>query len=144
MPLLFNECSFSIYLPWYHSEHWWVYSFLDWSQGPRASIWYIAVSVIVILCYFLQLAIHATRDWIASKCSKTGSAPNLGTIQEDDGASTIAGSEQLYHDEKLQKGDVANQDNRYYSQTLVESSLDSHITLGASSTEFLAVPTKYE
>ncbi|KAL9555440.1 hypothetical protein MBANPS3_002350 [Mucor bainieri] len=48
-------------------EHWWVYSFLDWSVGPSAAIWYLAISLFIVLCFFLQLGIHKTRDQIAKR-----------------------------------------------------------------------------
>lgn len=56
-----------------HSEQWWVYSFLDWRVGPSAAIWYIAISVIIIICFFFQVLVHKLRDFIAknlitSKC----------------------------------------------------------------------------
>lgn len=49
------------------SEQWWVYSFLDWRVGPSAAIWYIAISVIIIICFFFQVLVHKLRDFIAKK-----------------------------------------------------------------------------
>ncbi|KAI9266293.1 hypothetical protein EDC94DRAFT_646933 [Helicostylum pulchrum] len=48
-------------------EQWWVYSFLDWRVGPSAAIWYIAISVIIIICFFFQVLVHKLRDFIAKK-----------------------------------------------------------------------------
>ncbi|KAI8144036.1 hypothetical protein BJV82DRAFT_667875 [Fennellomyces sp. T-0311] len=114
----------------YGAEKWWVYSFLDWGQGPSAAIWYIAVAVFVVLCFFLQTGIHALRNKIG--------APRR--VVDDD--ETIMPTEKAYVSDKLQYQEPempsSNEDKRYYSQTLVDSSLESHITLGASSTDHLA------
>lgn len=48
-------------------EQWWVYSFLDWRVGPSAAIWYISISVFIIICFFMQLLLHKSRDWIAKR-----------------------------------------------------------------------------
>lgn len=50
-----------------YSEHWFVYSFLDWSNGPSVIIWYLAISVFIVLCFFLQVGIHKSRDQIAKR-----------------------------------------------------------------------------
>lgn len=49
-----------------YSEHWWVYSFLDWNS-PGAIIWYLAISVFIVLCFFLQVGLHKSRDQIAKR-----------------------------------------------------------------------------
>ncbi|KAI7903329.1 uncharacterized protein BX663DRAFT_508244 [Cokeromyces recurvatus] len=51
----------------YSVEKWWVYSFLDWSFGPSIAVWYIAISVFIIICFFFQLALHKLRDLIAQR-----------------------------------------------------------------------------
>lgn len=102
-------------------EKWWVYSFLDWSQGPSAAVWYIAVALCVVICFFLQYGIHALRDWLASVFVKQQQVDKLRDKEKNDS-----------------KLSVMNSDKRYYSQTLVESSIASHITLDASSTDYLA------
>ncbi|KAI8393890.1 uncharacterized protein BYT42DRAFT_609654 [Radiomyces spectabilis] len=56
---------------------WWVYSFLDWSQGPSAAIWYLAVATFVVLCFFLQMGIHALRDSIASRVVARPRRPSM-------------------------------------------------------------------
>lgn len=105
------------------SEHWWVYSFLDWNQGPSAAIWYFIVAFAVVICFFLQWGIHKLRDCCA---------PSNDMVTDDDR------TERVDLDDNYKTADLANEDKRYYSQTLVESSIESHITLGASSTEHLA------
>ncbi|KAJ8659775.1 hypothetical protein O0I10_004368 [Lichtheimia ornata] len=107
----------------YGSEHWWVYSFLDWNQGPSAAIWYFIVAFAVVICFFLQWGIHKLRDCCA---------PSSDLVTDDDR------TERVDLDDNYKITDLANEDKRYYSQTLVESSIESHITLGASSTEHLA------
>jgi hypothetical protein len=47
-----------------------VYSFLDWSVGPSAIIWYVAISIFIILCFFFQLMVHKLRDWAAKRFAK--------------------------------------------------------------------------
>lgn len=51
----------------YNREQWWVYSFLDWRIGPSAAIWYIAISIFILICFFVQVMVHMFRDWIAKK-----------------------------------------------------------------------------
>ncbi|KAI9478104.1 MAG: hypothetical protein EXX96DRAFT_569597 [Benjaminiella poitrasii] len=67
--LVFVTVLFYLFLVFivYATEKWWVYSFLDWSYGPSISIWYIAVSVFIVICFFFQLAVHRARDWIAQR-----------------------------------------------------------------------------
>lgn len=96
-------------------EKWWVYSFLDWNQGPSAAIWYIAVAALVVTCFFLQVGIHALRDRLA----------RLVTDDERTEEKTVCGDA---FDPKGQQ-----QDPRYYSHTLIESGLESHITIHAPS-----------
>jgi hypothetical protein len=50
-----------------YSEQWWVYSFLDWRVGPSAAIWYLSISVFIIICFFFQVLVHKFRDWISKK-----------------------------------------------------------------------------
>ncbi|KAI9271531.1 hypothetical protein BDA99DRAFT_298458 [Phascolomyces articulosus] len=125
----------------YASEKWWVYSFLDWSQGASCSIWYIAVAVSVILCFFLQLGIHALREKIGAKCHVVDDDETImPTPSEEEKAYGIDKLKGSDDDSHLGQSPHPHQDEkRYYSQTLVESSLASHITLGASSTDHLAV-----
>ncbi|KAI7858451.1 hypothetical protein BDC45DRAFT_531648 [Circinella umbellata] len=122
----------------YASEKWWVYSFLDWDQGASCSIWYIAVAVSVVLCFFLQIGIHALREKIGAKCCVVDDDATIMPSPDD--------KEKCYGVGKLKQNssdimfdNVKNEEKGYYSQTLVESSLASHITLGASSTDNLAV-----
>ncbi|KAI9498189.1 hypothetical protein BDB00DRAFT_502929 [Zychaea mexicana] len=115
----------------YACESWWVYSFLDWSQGPSAAIWYIAVAVFVILCFFLQKGIHALRDKIGVRRRMVDDDETIMPASEDEEKKVA------YDSDKVQHLEQPNDDKRYYSQTLVESSLASHITLGASSTDNL-------
>ncbi|KAG2212182.1 hypothetical protein INT46_006017 [Mucor plumbeus] len=51
-------------------EKWWVYTFLDWNAGPSAIIWYLAISIFIILCFFLQVLLHKSRDFIAKRFVK--------------------------------------------------------------------------
>lgn len=55
-----------------YSNHYWVYPFLDWSQGGKAAIWYIVVGVIAVVAFLIQVGIHWLRDFVARK---TGKAP---------------------------------------------------------------------
>lgn len=100
-----------------------MYSFLDWNQGPSAAIWYFIVAFAVVICFFLQCGIHKLRDCCV---------PSSDMVTDDDR------TERVDLDDNYKITDLANEDKRYYSQTLVESSIESHITLGASSTEHLA------
>ncbi|CEG69331.1 hypothetical protein RMATCC62417_05423 [Rhizopus microsporus] len=47
-------------------EQWWVYSFLDWSVGPSAIIWYVAISLFIVICFFFQMGLHKARDIVAN------------------------------------------------------------------------------
>lgn len=49
-----------------------MYPFLDWSGGLKAALMYIVVGTIFIIAFFIILAIHDLRDWIAKA---TGCAP---------------------------------------------------------------------
>ncbi|KAI9310863.1 hypothetical protein BX666DRAFT_2032575 [Dichotomocladium elegans] len=108
----------------YGTEGWWVYSFLDWTQGPSAAIWYIAVATMVVLCFFLQVGLHALRDCCGRRRRLNGEDDDERTEQGDAIPSKTV--------------DLANEDKRYYSQTLVESNIESHITLGPFSTDHLS------
>ncbi|KAI8339328.1 hypothetical protein BD560DRAFT_412695 [Blakeslea trispora] len=55
----------------YACNGFWIYPFLDWSQGGIAAVWYIMVGVICVLGYFIQCAIHWLRDFVARKLGKT-------------------------------------------------------------------------
>lgn len=90
-----------------------MYSFLDWSQGPSAAIWYFAVSALVVTCFFLQVGIHALRDRFAAVIVTNQ------TIEEK----TVCGDTL---DPKT------HQDSRFDSRTLLgEGGLESHITINA-------------
>jgi hypothetical protein len=43
---------------------------LDWTQGPKAAIWYFAVGIICVLAFFIQILIHWLRDFVARKMGK--------------------------------------------------------------------------
>jgi hypothetical protein len=58
--MCFTFVIFSIY-------HVWVYPFLDWSLGGRASIGYIVVAGVAILAFFINYGIHQIRDFIARR-----------------------------------------------------------------------------
>ncbi|CAO3653847.1 unnamed protein product [Mucor hiemalis] len=58
----------------YATNGFWVYPFLDWKQGGKAAIWYVAVALIVVVSFFIQVLIHYLRDLIARKMGK--SVPN--------------------------------------------------------------------
>ncbi|KAG1488820.1 hypothetical protein G6F47_012242 [Rhizopus delemar] len=49
------------------TQGYWVYPFLDWKQGGKAAIWYVAVGLIVVISFFIQYLIHFLRDFIARK-----------------------------------------------------------------------------
>ncbi|KAK9704405.1 hypothetical protein K7432_010215 [Basidiobolus ranarum] len=44
----------------------WLYSFLDWNQGPMAAAWYIGLLVIFGLLFVFQLYLHRGRDRVFS------------------------------------------------------------------------------
>jgi hypothetical protein len=49
------------------TDNFWTYSFLDWSQGPKAAIWYFVVAILAVIVFFLQYGIHQLRDFIARR-----------------------------------------------------------------------------
>ncbi|KAI8889416.1 hypothetical protein K501DRAFT_329206 [Backusella circina FSU 941] len=49
------------------TKGYWVYPFLNWSQGGIAAAWYILVGVIVIVFFFIQVLFHFIRNKIATK-----------------------------------------------------------------------------
>ncbi|KAL7331301.1 hypothetical protein PS15p_203510 [Mucor circinelloides] len=110
-------------------EHWWVYSFLDWSVGPSAIIWYLAISVFIVLCFFLQVGLHKARDQIAKRFVKK--YRNHQPTQDDDDekketpseitqtsnfeplASTIGGGSRITFGENSTT-DISNHSSIYY------------------------------
>ena len=48
-------------------DHAWVYPFLDWSQGPKAAIWYAVVALVAVIGFFLNYGIHQLRDAVARR-----------------------------------------------------------------------------
>lgn len=56
-----------------YSNGWWVYPFLDWYQGPSAAIWYIAVGLICVVAFFIQVLIHWVKEFVARKTGKVES-----------------------------------------------------------------------
>ncbi|KAI8390853.1 uncharacterized protein BYT42DRAFT_641428 [Radiomyces spectabilis] len=56
-------------------DHFWVYPFLDWSQGGMAAVWYIVVGVIVVVFFFLQMLFHWIRNRIARKLGRAEYSP---------------------------------------------------------------------
>ncbi|GAA5817183.1 hypothetical protein MFLAVUS_010725 [Mucor flavus] len=59
------------------TQGYWVYPFLNWEQGPKAAIWYVAVAAIVIVSYLLQVLIHFLRDFVARKMGKSESSQRV-------------------------------------------------------------------
>jgi hypothetical protein len=51
----------------YAVDDFWTYEFLDWSQGPKAAIWYFVVAILAVIVFFLQYGIHQFRDFIARR-----------------------------------------------------------------------------
>jgi hypothetical protein len=49
------------------ADNFWTYAFLDWSQGPKAAIWYFVVAILAVIVFFLQYGIHQLRDFIARR-----------------------------------------------------------------------------
>ncbi|OAC97691.1 hypothetical protein MUCCIDRAFT_116178 [Mucor lusitanicus CBS 277.49] len=111
-------------------EHWWVYSFLDWSVGPSAIIWYLAISVFIVLCFFLQVGLHKARDRIAMRCVKKYRSRQLATTTDNDEkkevpseitqtsnfeplASTIGASSRITFNE-TSTADMSNHSSIYY------------------------------
>lgn len=50
---------------------------MNWEQGPKAAIWYVAVAAIVIVSYLLQVLIHFLRDFVARKMGKSESSQRV-------------------------------------------------------------------
>ncbi|KAF9348216.1 hypothetical protein BGX26_000365 [Mortierella sp. AD094] len=49
----------------------WVYPFLDWSQGPKAAIYYIGIAVALFIVFFAMYFIHKYRNkWLSSRSIK--------------------------------------------------------------------------
>ena len=84
------------------------------------------------------MGIHALREKIGARCRVVD---DDATIMPSPGDEEKAyGIDKLKQDpSNVMLNNVRNEEKRYYSQTLVESSLASHITLGASSTDQLEV-----
>ncbi|KAG1446672.1 hypothetical protein G6F56_009498 [Rhizopus delemar] len=82
-------------------EKWWVYSFLDWSVGPSAAIWYLAISLIIIIIFYFQLGLHKLRDLVAnlfdekSTSSDSESKTILRQTNFEPLASTIGGGSRI-------------------------------------------------
>ncbi|KAL0077672.1 hypothetical protein J3Q64DRAFT_1746805 [Phycomyces blakesleeanus] len=47
------------------STGWWVYPFLDWSNGRFTALWYFAVAIGIVVIFFIQFFFHWLRDRIA-------------------------------------------------------------------------------
>ncbi|GAN11454.1 hypothetical protein MAM1_0612c11017 [Mucor ambiguus] len=111
-------------------EHWWVYSFLDWSVGPSAVIWYLAISVFIVLCFFLQVGVHRSRDCIAKRFVNKYHSPMSikynGDVEKKDApseiiqtsnfeplASTIGASSRITFGE-TSTTDISNHSSAYY------------------------------
>jgi hypothetical protein len=48
---------------------------LDWSQGPKAAIWYFVVAIVVVLAFFFMVLVHMLRDWIVRKTGRVSNIP---------------------------------------------------------------------
>ncbi|KAI8137740.1 hypothetical protein BJV82DRAFT_633843 [Fennellomyces sp. T-0311] len=59
--ILYMLLSFVVYA----SNHFWVYPFLSWSQGPVAAGYYIGVGFAFVVVFFIQMLFHFIRDWVA-------------------------------------------------------------------------------
>ncbi|KAF7720943.1 hypothetical protein EC973_005752 [Apophysomyces ossiformis] len=99
------------------SEGWWVYSFLDWKQGPSAAIWYIAVASFVVVCFFLQVGVHALRRRAEPMPTKV--EPNLDV-------------ECVVQDRHFMPLESSLASRITLGQQPLESSLTSHITISVS------------
>lgn len=63
------------------SAGYWVYPFLDWTQGPIAAAYYFAVALIVLIAFFIQVIIHYVRDFVARKT--VGSGQSMVSASQD-------------------------------------------------------------
>ncbi|CAO3600629.1 unnamed protein product [Absidia cylindrospora] len=69
---------------YYASEHWWVYSFMDWSYPGTAAMYYVALGVFITLCFFLQVGLHALRDKMAPKQAECDGTEKTGATIIDE------------------------------------------------------------
>lgn len=60
-------------------------------MGPSAAIWYVSISVFIILIFFFQVLVHKSRDWIAKKLLHKKYHPNRH--QGRPAAETAAGND---------------------------------------------------
>lgn len=49
-----------------HSDHYWVYPFLNW-EDALVAVYYFMVAIICVVAFFVQFLIHWIRDFIARK-----------------------------------------------------------------------------
>ncbi|RCH78806.1 hypothetical protein CU098_004850, partial [Rhizopus stolonifer] len=80
--ILFMFLAFIVYA----CNGYWIYGFLDWSQGGKAALWYILVGIICVVGYFFQCLIHWFRDFIARKSGRAVSQEELNDTNEVDHA----------------------------------------------------------
>ncbi|CDH54141.1 predicted protein [Lichtheimia corymbifera JMRC:FSU:9682] len=52
------------------STGWWVYSFLDWSQGAICAAWYLGIGAAFVVVFGVMYLIHMLRDWTAKKLAQ--------------------------------------------------------------------------
>ncbi|CAO3618965.1 unnamed protein product [Cunninghamella blakesleeana] len=93
-------------------DHWWVYSFMDWNKPVTAISYYIALTIFIAICFFIQMGIHSLRDFIARKTS---------TSKRESDTS---------YDLEIADDDLKNP---------FESGIASQITFSAKSTDHLAI-----
>ncbi|KAI9494598.1 hypothetical protein BDB00DRAFT_817451 [Zychaea mexicana] len=63
---------------------WWVYGFLDWSQGGITAAWYIGVGAAFIVVYFVQFLFHMLRDWVARKLGRNPRKPEMRQANDEE------------------------------------------------------------
>ncbi|KAI8991771.1 hypothetical protein BDF20DRAFT_997573 [Mycotypha africana] len=126
----------------YATEKWWVYSFLDWNVGPTAIIWYLAISILVILFFFTQLGMHKLRDWAAKKIvtvtnakKRSSQHPQRRSLRPSCQISpSISNGEKTLHtpDDEIENENKMNDTTYNYSERKKQNKIDQEYSVALS------------
>jgi len=54
------------------SDHFWVYSFLSWDNGPtKAALWYLGLFVFFIIAFVVQMGMIHLRNYVGVRFEKS-------------------------------------------------------------------------